>query len=255
MALLQLAPHRLQRFGQLAHLAPAGLRERRLSLAGGHPLGRPREPLDRPGHRLPDEDRHGRRGQRQDERQERHLGRHVAHQRHHAEGGLAHAHEPLVADGRAGDHDLHAVPILCLPHGEHGAALRVDDLDVGGDLAVGERRQHARELLGSLLHRRARRVQGARSQLRQDPRLVLRAALGEDRRARGEAVDDDDGEAGRQRQGGGGERQEDLQPEGQSAAPRGGQAPEGQQKADHEDQRQQREQPVSLQRHVPSLSR
>ena len=159
VALLQLAPHRLQRLGQLAHLPPARPGQRRLPLARGDALRCSGQPLDGTRHRLADEHRHHRRREREDEGEKRHFRGHVVHQRHHAEGGLAHAHESLVADGRAGHHDLHSGAVLRLSDRDHRAALRVDDLDVRCDLAVGERGQDARELLGRVDQFAASRVQ------------------------------------------------------------------------------------------------
>src|SRR5207253_3236901 len=130
-----------------------------------------------------------------------------------------------------------------------------DDLDVGGDLAVGERGQDPRELLRRMDQVAAGRVQLARSELGQHARLVLGASLGEHRGARGEPIDDDDRESGREGQRGRGEGQEDLQAEGEPAAPGGDEPRDGQGEADEEDECQQGEKALPAQRHGSSLSR
>src|SRR5207253_3031051 len=133
--------------------------------------------------------------------------------------------------------------------------LAIDDFHVRRDLTIRERRKDPGELLGSLWQRGPRCVERPCRQLCDDARFVLGAALGEDGRARGEAVDDDDGKRSGQGQRRRRERQEYLQPEGEAAAARLDQARDRQREPEDEHRSQRDEQLLATGRHSASLSR
>ena len=229
VALLQLPPHRLERVGERAHLAPSRLGQRRLPFPGGDALRRPGEPLDGAGHRASDQHRQRSRGDGEHQSQQRHLGRHVAHQLNHPEGRLADAHPPAARHRRLrGDAGHVEVGLARL---EDDAPFAVEQRHVRVDGAAGERLQDGPQRI----------PRSARGQLGDGACLVLGGAGGEERSARGEPVDDDPGEHGGEQQRGRGERDEHLKPQRQTRAPRLEQAHDGGAQAEEEEQREREE--------------
>ena len=215
---------------QRAHLLAARFRQRRLPFAARHPLRRPGEPLDGLRDRPADDQRHQSRGDGEDERQQRHLGRHVAQELHHAEGCLAHAHQSAAGDARLGRDARHSRARFARL--DQHPPLRVENRHVGVDGAVGESLQDRPQRLGRRAHR----------QLGDGARFVLGGAQGKERGPRSEAIDDDAGEHRRENQRRRSERNEDLQPQRQTGAPRLDQPRHRRADAEQEEQRQRHHQ-------------